>query len=120
MEFQREFLKVCIRKKGKLTLAAFRPWGSSEGAGRVRLTRCKDSQNLFNAKKCSVLRLFIAAIVSLCLEAVEYEGKYVVDPAEFPYLFSSHHQDFHRTASACLVFGHYLAAGSARGGRDRT
>ena len=24
-----------------LTLAAFPPWGSSEGAGRRRLTRCK-------------------------------------------------------------------------------
>ncbi len=25
------------------TLAAFRPWGNSAGAGRIRLTRCKDT-----------------------------------------------------------------------------
>ena len=29
------------------TLAAFRPWGSSTGAGRIRLTRCKNT-NFFD------------------------------------------------------------------------
>ena len=58
-------------------------------------------------------------IVSLRPEAVEYKGKYVIDPAEFPYLFRPHHQDFHRSACSRLVFGHYLAAGSARGGGNR-
>ena len=28
------------------TLAAFRPWGSLTGAGRIRLTRCKDTKFL--------------------------------------------------------------------------
>lgn len=32
------------------TLAAFRPWGSSTGAGRIRLTRCKDTK-FFNVTK---------------------------------------------------------------------
>ena len=27
------------------TLAAIKPWGNSEGAGRVRLSRCKDKQH---------------------------------------------------------------------------
>ena len=31
------------------TLAAFRPWGSLTGAGRIRLTRCKDTKKFDNA-----------------------------------------------------------------------
>ena len=37
------------------TLAAIKPWGNLEGAGRVRLSRCKDKQDF---DFCKTLLLF--------------------------------------------------------------
>jgi len=39
------------------TLAIFRSWGSSAGAGRIRLTRCKSSTFFRAAKKNFLLIL---------------------------------------------------------------
>ena len=70
------------RKKGKAThvaplrpptLAAFQPWGDSEGAGRVRLSP--------------------SANILLFIETVKNEGEDVVDLRELPCLFSPEHND---------------------------
>jgi len=40
----------------RLILAAFRPWGDSAGAGRVRLTRHKSTLfSLFSKKECAFI-----------------------------------------------------------------
>jgi len=54
----KDLRKYCIilKKRGQATyiaplqpptLASFQTWGSSEGAGRIRLARHKDTNNLF-------------------------------------------------------------------------
>ncbi len=48
--FTQKRVSYLYRTAQPSTLAAFRPWGSSTGAGRIRLTRCKNTI-FFNTHK---------------------------------------------------------------------
>jgi len=57
------------------TLAAFRPWGNFEGAGRVRLSLCKD------IKKS---------------DTVENQRQNIINFFKFPHFFTADHNNRHR------------------------
>ena len=81
------------------TLAAFLPWGDSEGAGRVRLSLCKYS-NIFLFHR----------------KGIEDEGEDVIHAVELADALGAHEDDVEGLFVFFLVFCHYLAAGTAGGG----
>jgi len=46
MALNKKWVSYLHRTAQPLTLASFQIWGSSVGAGRIRLTRCKSTKNI--------------------------------------------------------------------------
>lgn len=90
--FTQKRVSYLYRTAQPSTLAAFRPWGSSTGAGRIRLTRCKNTI-FFNTHKFFLKKLFHVcfnelwrfhvSLLAVCTQKTKYNSAYLLPESIF-------------------------------------